>query len=86
MRTFLKTTIVFVALMLLSKAALAHWKDSFYTDDSEYYLKLNQDGFKQLIRVHINDCHQIDGMSVQSNSNSAQQESLIESNVKQITN
>lgn len=74
MRTFLRTTIVFVALMLISKAALADWKNSFYTDDSEYYLKLTNDGFKQLVRVHKNDCHQIDDITIKVNGHFQQQE------------
>lgn len=53
------TKIVIVALALFSTAASAHWKDSFYTDDSQYHLKLNSTGFRQLIRLHKNDCHQI---------------------------
>lgn len=68
MRTLLKTTIVLIALTLFSKAALADWKDSFYTDDSSYHLKLYKDGFKQLVRVHRNDCHQVANVDIQTKS------------------
>ena len=64
MSTFIRTTIVFFILTLASKAALADWKSSFYTDDSEYYLKLTQDGFRQLIRIHQNDCHQVNNITI----------------------
>lgn len=40
------------------------WTKSFYTDDSQNYLTLYQDGFKQLVRVASESCQQISKINI----------------------
>ncbi len=47
-------------LIIFSSSVFANsWKKSFYTDDSEYYLKLYKDGFTQRFRVAADSCSEI---------------------------
>lgn len=61
-------TLLFV--FFLSQTAYARlpfrniWTQSFYTDDSSYYLTLFQDGFRQLVRTSKDSCDQINTINV----------------------
>lgn len=61
----LRALIAFI-LFLYSSNTFAYWQDSFYTDDSTYFLKINEQGFKQLVRIHKNDCHQVQQINVKT--------------------
>jgi len=55
--------------ILLNSAYAAYIPNSFYTDDSKYYLKLNNDGFRQLVRINNNDCNTLESAYVIFKSN-----------------
>ncbi|MGB0452077.1 MAG: alpha-amylase family glycosyl hydrolase [Bacteriovoracaceae bacterium] len=60
-----KTLALFFTLLSLSFSAYAaDWRDSFYTDDSEYFQKLTSTGFKQLFKIQKNHCHQVRSIEV----------------------
>jgi 1,4-alpha-glucan branching enzyme len=57
-------TIVLTIIAQLPMTTLASWQDSFYTDDSRYYLKLGKDKFQQRFRVARQYCQRIAGATL----------------------
>jgi 1,4-alpha-glucan branching enzyme len=41
-----------------------NWQESFYTDDTHYFLKLTEQGFTQRFRIHKDTCNEIESAYV----------------------
>jgi len=58
--TAIKTSALLLSLTIsISIAIAADWKNSFYTDNSSYYLKLRKGGFTQRFRLAKEDCNSL---------------------------
>lgn len=58
-----------MGFVLSANLQAASWQNNFFTDDSAYYLKLNQTGFEQRFRVSSDKCDSIESAEIILKSN-----------------
>ena len=56
--------LIAIIFLISTSTFAASWKESFFTDDSNYYLKLYKNGFKQRFRISKDECEEIESAKI----------------------